>query len=376
MVFSAGVSAQNTKQPPKTATILKTPEFVSEEGGFKANFPGKPEKRVSTIEAAYGKTDYTTFQHATNTAFYMVAYLDFPTVIKDKTELRLRFDQLKNSMTEKQNARLIEEREVFFGEYLGHDYVFEIGNLTVNLRSLIIEQRLFQLTVSTRGNVTKSSENIKKYNSKLVDNFFNSFAVTKLPAPKSVAVELPQDFGVKIQDSGFRSDYFKFSINLPAEFAIVDEEEATYLKELGVEESKNQLPNRAKELDYSIQNTKILLTMMRQDAETALMFIIGAEKTSFPNFLPSAITDNYLKRFLEPAETVVTKTTLTKIGGVEFAWIETANSTDNLKQRLYVANRNGIALQLYFTYRNAKDLEVLMKSIQSIKFEENAPVSK
>jgi hypothetical protein len=375
-LFCTAVFPQASTRSSKEAVVVKKSEFVSEEGGFKANFPAKPVKSVSMINAAFGKAEYTSLQHTSATAVYMVAYLDFPSVVNDQAELRVRFDAMKSAITGREGTRLIDEQEIFFGDYLGRDLVFEIGGVTLTMRLMVVEQRLFQIAVTTRGNISKSSETVKKYNKKLVDNFFNSFAVTKLPTPKTTAVELPEDFGVKIEDSNFRSEFFKFSLVLPKGWNISDQEETEYLKEVGAEETKAQLPKSADELDLSLKNTKFLLTMLKVDEKNPAVLIIAAERVSFPNFLPSAMTDNYIKRFLEPNETLVTKTTMTKLGGIDFAWLETADSVENRKQRFYIANRKGIALQIHFTYRDPKDLEVLLKTLQSIRFDEVAEAAK
>jgi hypothetical protein len=373
LVFAPPALWAQKALPPPVVKARKLFELDSQEGGFRAKFPAAPQKTVKPIDTGFGKTDYTTYQHASLTALHMVAYLDYPTAMKDNTELGLLYDQMKDMLVLKQpSARVIEQREIVWGDYLGRDYVIEVNGLTITLRAMIIEQRLFQLMVSTRGLISKATESGKKYHHNLAEEFLNSFTVTKLPEPKKIAVELPSDFALKVDGDNFRSDFFKFSMKLPKGWTVLDAEEAEYLKELGLQSSREETPKVAKEMEFSLQKTSLLLTMTKISEEYSSVFMVAAEKVSVPSFLPSAVTDNYIRRLLEPSEEVVTKTTLTKLGGVDFAWMETFDTKSKLKQRLYVANRDGIALQITFTYRSDAELQIVLKSMESIRFDEFA----
>ncbi len=59
-----------------------------------------------------------------------------------------------------------------------------------------------------------------------------------------------------------------------------------------------------------------------------------------------------------------------KLGGVDFAWIEIENTGHAYKQRVYIANRKGIAFQILLTYRAESELKTLLDSLQTIKFSE------
>jgi hypothetical protein len=57
-----------------------------------------------------------------------------------------------------------------------------------------------------------------------------------------------------------------------------------------------------------------------------------------------------------------------KLGGVDFAWIEVENAAQAYKQRIYIANRKGIAFQILLIYRAESELKTLLESMQTIKF--------
>jgi hypothetical protein len=214
-----GVFAQNPPPPPPAAiSTTSSSEDVRATDGFKINFPSKPTRTVSKIETGFGKTDMISYQLGTNLAFYAVTFIDFPSVITDKAELELRFDSVKAALLKAPDSRLINEVEISFGGNPGAEFEIENKDTTITTRVLMIDQRFFQLTVVNRGRTSQATERVRNFNRKNIDRFINSFSVTQLPAPKIAAVELPPDFGIKIQDDTFTSDFFGFSIKLPTAF--------------------------------------------------------------------------------------------------------------------------------------------------------------
>jgi hypothetical protein len=115
--------------------------------------------------------------------------------------------------------------------------------------------------------------------------------------------------------------------------------------------------------------------MTKSNLETSAannaVFAIAAEKVSFPNFLPLRIAENYLKTFLDNGEKILKTPSSIKLGGADFVWVETENVEKKFKQRLYVANRKGIAFQLLLNYRNDVELKIMLDCLQTIRFSED-----
>lgn len=368
------IYAQKNPPPPRREITVATEQTdVLKTDGFKIEFPAKPTRSVAPIETAYGKTNMVSYRLMTNLTFYNVNYLDFPTEITDKTEISLRFEGVKAALTKDAADRLISETEISFGGSPGVEYVIESKDTTLTTRCLFIQQRFFQLVVVTKGRQSKSTVRVNDFNRKNVEQFFNSFYVNELPKPQTIAVELPKDFGVEINNSIFTSRFFGFLIKLPENWRIVEEEQTNVLKDLSVQEAGNSSEKIQKFLDLSLKNTKILLFMTKADVNTAVntsVFAIAAERVSFPNFDPKAIADSFLKNFLEKDEVILKKTSVTKIGEVEFSWFEIENREKNIKKRFYFANQKGIAFQLLLIYQNESELRTMMDSLSTVKFSE------
>lgn len=269
-------------------------------------------------------------------------------------------------------VRLIDEKEIYFGDHYGKEFVVENETITVTQRVLFIEQRFFQLFVITKGNHSKLSEKSKAYNQDKVNKFFNSFSVTRLPAIKETAIELPESFGVKIENSVFRSDYFGVTIALPKNWNVVDREETEVLKDISRQNINSNLPGLADKTNLSLKNTEILLMLTKVSLDKGIndaVLTISAEKTSFPNFLPKAVIKSFEKEAVTDDETVTISNPSQMLGGKEFAWIETFNRVRNTKNRFYVANLNGIAFEIFLLYKNEGDLNLMLEAIKGIKFD-------
>jgi hypothetical protein len=363
-VFQAQSQKKTTKQ-----TVKK--DFVSTEGGFSINFPVKPVKKTKPMSAAFGQTISTWFEATTGNALYNLVYVDFPTAITDEYEKNTRFDAMKSYIISNNSYNLVNENVVYYEGYIGREFVVESPKLTITMRGFIIEQRLFQMIVVTIGRLSKLTPKVKAATQKRIGNFVNSFKVTNLPTPKTVATELPDDFGISINDGLLKSEFFGLTYQIPQDWTVLTDEQVRLIKDLLPAFANQNSDYEDKQLENSLKNTEILLFALDkpfESGETESMLIVSAERVSFPNFLPSSVISSYVAN-LEPTEKVVKKTTNTKINGVDFAWVETFDSANKTGQRLYVANRKGIAFEILFTFKNQTQLQTLVKSLETIKFE-------
>lgn len=350
--------------PPPSSKI-----FESKSGGFKIRFPATPTETVNNFQAGFGNAEIRQFALQTTVAYYGLNYFDFPTIITDKSELKIRYAGIKEKLTAVSGNRLMSENELFFGDNYGQEYLFENSFATMTVRLITVKQRLFQIFVITSGNNSTSSETLKKYNDELKGRFFNSFEITSLPNPSVEAVNLPEDFGVSIADNKIKIDYFKFSMQLPENWKVVSKAQTQLFKELGAQRVQD---DKNKEIyNLSIKNTEILFLASKSEVETSVnnaVLTIAAERSSFPNFLPKIAIESLKTTFLEENEKLLIDSTQAMIDGVEFYWIEAENTVDKTKQRIYIGNRKGLMLEIFFFYKNQEDLKTLLKSLETVKF--------
>ena len=375
LIPGINIYAQKRNPPPPPRRVIIENRLdrtaVLKSDGFTIDFPSKPTRAVTQIETAYGKTDMVGYILATGLGYYAVNYIDFPTVLTEKAEIDLRFEAMKSALLKDSNNRLTSETEISFGDNAGVEYVIESRNATITTRGLFIKQRFFQLIVATNGRMSKATERVKNFNRKNIEKFINSFAVTELPSPKTEAVELPKDFGIETNGSIFTSKFFGFSVTLPKDWIRVEKEQTEIFKDLSKQEAEESGAKFKNMLDLSLDNTEILLFLTKSDLATSPnngVFALAAERASFPNFVPKAAADSYLKNFLEADEKVSKTSNLIKLGGVDFAWIEVENVEQAYKQRIYIANRKGISFQILMIYRTESELKTLLDSLQTVKF--------
>lgn len=344
-------------------------QFESKEGGFKVGFPSKPVTEFIERDTSFGKNRIGTYSLATPLAFYSVTHTDFPTVMDDKYDVNLRFDMMRDAQAKRMSARVMTDSEFYFGDHYGRSIVFERSAETVTMRAFFAGPRLFVLMVGTKGKLTTQSQKLKQANQNRIDKFLNSFSITSLPVAKSSVVELPVDFKVSIVDGKFYSGFFNASINVPDQWVVFDREDSDLVMELGKDAMKNSNPGLAERLND--KTARVLAMFSKAELEKGgggTLFSIIAERAPYPTFLPSAVADTYLKIYLDPHEKIIKTTSKIQFNGVEFAWIETFDPKTKLFQRLFFANRQGIAFEVSLTYTEQSDLRAMLKSLESIKF--------
>lgn len=368
LLTAASVAIGQSTPPPPAKAVPAPGSYESKEGGFKIAFPARPTLTSTEIDSSYGKTSVNVHILPTSLAEYTVVHTDFPTAIKDKFDLDSRFDNMRDSQVKRLNGRLMEENEYYFGSNYGRSLVIETAVSTMTVRAVIVEQRLFVLSVLTRGKLSTQSATLRNANTARINKFLDSFEVTSIPKPLLVEASLPADFGVTVKDTVFASGFFDLSVRLPAGWTVLSSEDSDFLLELGKEGISRSRPKLAEWM--TPENTRILLSASKTPLETGVnsaILIIAAEKVSYPNFLPMSVAQTYAKMFLDPGEKVVRQPTLQMIGGVEFAWLETYDQNDKLFQRMYFSNRKGIAFEFSLTYRDSADLGIMLQSLNSLK---------
>jgi hypothetical protein len=359
--------------PPVAVTVVdaRLKEFVSDEGGFKIKFPGTPMKKTSTIDTAAGQISMTKLSASSSVATYAVAFMDFPAAVTDPLELKIRYDGGRDAVLRGMpGSTLIDEKDMYFGDRFGREFVVEDTSVTATYRVFLVQQRLFEIVVFTRR-LGKAPEQVRNNYKKTIEDFFNSFVIMNIPAPKEQPPQFPTSFGVKIEDGNFTSEFFEFSIKLPENWHLLTAEEREF-----IEDSKNSISKKKskaqEQLELSAKNSQDLLTVMKfpvGSEENSALHII-AERTSFANFVPLRILQIASERLYvgqlglqvtKPVENV-------RLNGVEFARVGLLNPNNGAKIDIYMANRKGLALEFVLSYTSDADLARLESSLQTVNF--------
>ncbi len=356
--------------PPRVVSGLSSDySYESKEGGFKVGFPSRPEVSTVEKESSFGKTPITVCALVTSMATYSVTYVDFPTVLTDKYDLNVRFDAMRDSQEKQLSGRVMTDSEYYFGTYYGRSNVIESAAVTISIRTFVVGPRMFILIVQTKGKLSTQSEKLRTANENRINKFFNSFLITKVSEPKTVAVELPSDFDVMADQGTFSSKFFDLSLSSPDGWVTFNRDNSEMILDLGKELVKGKEPELVERL--TPQNARVLGVFSNGDAEKGVatsFFMIMAERAPYPNFLPSAVAKTYLTLYLDQPDKVTKPVSAIKFGGADFAWIETFDTKSNLYSRLFFSNRRGISLEFLMIYKDESDLKAMLKSMDSLKF--------
>ena len=362
-------------QPPPPPRVhvsnsnnVKSFLFSSPDGGFSVDFPAKPTVTAVEKPSSFGKMVLTTVTHSTMFAFYAVVFIDFPTVMDDRYDLNARFDMMRESEAKRLGARVAKDSEFFFGSHYGRELSFETPKETVSTRVIAVGPRIYQLTIGTKGRLTTQSEVLRKSNQTRIDNFFNSFKISKVMQAREAVAELPSDFQVTTANGRFQSSFLGISMAEPLQWTLLKEEESALLMELGKEIIKQS--DRALADRLTDQNTRVLAMYSKTGAEegvTDAVMILMAEKAPYPSFLPSAVAKTFIQMYLDKDEKVTSPPADAKLGDINFSWVETYNTTDKNYHRLYFSNVKGISFELSISYKDPKDLRTMLKAAETLK---------
>jgi hypothetical protein len=363
-IRSDRISASTSVQGPDG----RSGKFHSLTGGFKIAFPGSPKESVSDIDGAFGPTKFTSYLLETSLASYVVAFIDFPVSMKDKLDLNIRFDLMRDHDARRLKGRVTEDSEFYFGTNYGRNIAIENDSVTASHRFVAVEQRLFFLSVYTRGALSRQSNTLRKANLKRINDFLNSFEVTEIPKTTLAEVGLPEDFGVRIVDGIVESSYFGISLGVPNGWNVFGEEESEIITEMGKDAVSAQ---KAAFVDFfTPDRMRLLFGASKKPLASALntaTFMIVAEKAPFPNFKPISVANTYIKLFLDKDDVVTRPPAEGKFGALDMAWIETENKVTKTKVRIYWANEKGLALEFILTFTNDAELQEMLSSLNSIK---------
>ncbi len=380
IVFLATVILLNSfplfsQTSPPSLPVIKSESkaaiFDSAEGGFRLDFPFKPTRTIKTVKGAYGETPTVNFQALSEKVGFILAYTDLPSLLKEKVEIETQLDGVKLRFLNMKNSRLLKEEEINIGGNFAKEYIFETDEMTVFTRGTIARQRFFQISFMAQIELSKLSASEKKLVEDRAAAFLNSFAITKLPDFVDNTKNLPDDFGITVEETIFKSKYLKLEMELPENWYFIENWDSDSVTELLREEIDSSTPKAKEELDFSIKNTKILLLMSKEKIEAenkSALLTLAVEKMPFPNTLPEVMV-KYYQEYSLGKNVKITKPISTSIfGGQKFAWIEYFNPEDKTTERFYAVNIDGLMFEVIVVYKSQADLKKMLASLGTIKF--------
>lgn len=172
-VFASGCNLKPGSSKEDVATA-KMEEFVSQEGKFKAKFPGKPETNRQTFDVqTRGKSlqlKLTTFATMTGDTGYAVAVAEIPlSGDLDPIETNILLEKGRDKALEDTGASLESSKSILLqGRYQGKEIIAKAKDAQLKARIYLVGKRLYQVIATGTGTFPTEAR---------ATEFFDSFSV-------------------------------------------------------------------------------------------------------------------------------------------------------------------------------------------------------
>lgn len=373
--FKIDVSAPAVKTENNSAEKIelfksKSNIFEAPDGSFRIYLPGKPDLKTNKMATGFGEVELTVITLPAIRAYYGITYFDYPVVVADPSEIRFISDEQRDVFIANK-FELLSEKDISFKGNYGREYVLTNGRNTVVLRNFFVKQRFFRLLAITNGVKNKIPQTIAEQNDLATYRFLDSFEGLKLPQPEFSEIKLPEDFGLKNENSTISSEHFGFSMSVPENWNVLNRQQSDLLKDytyMSLQDENSVVRNT---MEKSLSNTKILFAVLSPEKEGSKFsgnIMVGAEKMTLPRFQPESVAALYVRELLDKDEELVGQINKIKLDGVDFAWFETLRKTTGTRQRIYYSNQKNLAFMLVLTYQTDEDLKILTDKLNTIKF--------
>lgn len=179
LVFTAcGATNTDEKAVNKTAKVetadVGLNPFVSQEGNFSINFPGKPTVGVDNIGKDQGLSlNMTTYSYEPNdTDGFAVSYTDVSTDVIKKEDAQSYLKEEQTGLLETFGIKTPEEEKQvdYDGKYPGLRYKANISGMYIVAQTYVVGSRLYQIEMLKKGSYPTDEE---------VKNFTDSFKILK-----------------------------------------------------------------------------------------------------------------------------------------------------------------------------------------------------
>lgn len=188
----------------------------------------------------------------------------------------------------------------------------------------------------------------------------------------------PEVSAGKITGSTYFSQYFQFSLNVPAAWSFYDSEGRQLLLNKGHQELTAKTPDKKAQdaLNQGIVNTVVLMTVSKlprnQVGPDNALFACGAERLPAGSFSGRDYLTAMKKLMLGLTDPPKLEEDISSenIGGAEFAVLTLSRNDTGapIAQRYWSIVKRGYAVFCISTYANAEDKALLNQTMNSMKF--------
>jgi hypothetical protein len=150
-------------------------ELTSARGGFTVQIPGNPTESTQNVESISGKIPHRQYTVVLSEAAFLVTYADIPVPINNSRQVTAVLDAARDCFLKETDGTLLTEHEVNIEGYIGREFVIEKPECLIIDRTLLVNQRLYQLVVYLLHKAGSPMSDQELLNS---SRFLNSFKLT------------------------------------------------------------------------------------------------------------------------------------------------------------------------------------------------------
>lgn len=360
-----------TPKPPPKAAFFAAGEadtdgwtrYVSAEGKFNFLLPAEPERSVKPFETGFGKQQLITYTSTFNKVVYVVAYLDFKTPINDEASLRKMYDSWQQGVISVYPNGELETEDTVYENKPARELTYVADLITIKAKAFFSKGKLFQMMTM---HYVEGGDALLREVSVKNEKFFDSLKLDTAAVVQTKNVSLAGE----ISGNSYRNNFFNFTMTLPANWIVINQEDTSLLTE-GTKERNNQ--KGKSDVTTSLNRTTFLFNLSRNEIGSIdNASIIGAAETVPPvkatlPQLAQAITLNFIRSGYSLDGAIK----YPRVDGVVFAVINLKKSNSYgmaIRQRLYMTRMKGYLLEFVATYTKEDDSAIFEELIKTLKF--------
>jgi hypothetical protein len=355
-----------------TATGIKDSDgwekYYSSQGGFDIFLPAKPSRESESMDVAQlGKRELVLYTSGADRMVFMVGFIDFKIPLNDPAMLKVMYDNWRDGVKEGLPGGDLTEKDGTFEGKPSREILYTTDVIKTHGRTFYIKGKMFQLMAMYAR--TLEDEVSAKEITRITDKFFNSFQLNE-GAKKTTPVVSNRI----VSDGVYRDEYFKFTLNLPKDWIMTNQDDIQIINENSKERQKVYSKNTQKFLENSSNRTTILFSISRNEFGAAdNTSLIGAAEVDINKggdlLLVGKVTETNFSKNM--GYTITSKARWTKVGSVSAIVIGMERKVDLaglVKQKLYLIRSKGYLLEFVITYQKDEDTKIPEEALQTFKF--------
>ncbi len=155
-----------TTEDEVVETDNKIEKFISEDGSFKVNFMGTPEKEETTDETEAGIIKTVTYIFEGKSSAYMVAYSDYPEIVIEASTPSDMLNRVKEEYINKLGFVIKKEEEKELNGVPGNYFEASIDEYHSVVQDYLVKNRLYRIAILSADNFPTDVE---------IEGFIKSF---------------------------------------------------------------------------------------------------------------------------------------------------------------------------------------------------------